>query len=397
MSATESAGARHQMAAALAAGVGVISENQEIVFTRYRRLVLPVDGFVFWVRANLLVPSAAPNSPLGNQVAANQQPVDPGHPLTVTVRGSLHYMTASSQNEDDSSNTNQVVFTALAEVEDLNNIDPEDTWIGAWQGVRFAFSRREMYYEQAKIQHYVGTAIYSAMETQIIDTAAGWSNLQVVSNSLPVWLALREPVAPVVGLAGIPYQVFPSFLVAQNIVPPYVAVHIYPEATEALQMAPRFDRAGSQWQLVQDRVRITLYGFRNEQALAFVDYVQQFCAFTGVMGISNMPVLKDEKRTQVELGILAQKKTVEFVVNYYQSAMRSLSRQLILSAPVTVIPVPPHSPQPGQRAVWNEFWWNDGSVWASGVPDTSQPPAPNPLGRDAIWNRFRWNDGSQWV
>lgn len=360
MSATQAALGAHQLAATLEGGLDTLSEIQTITFTRYKRLILPLDGYVFWVRSSLINVSAAPNAFQGNEVVPNQPTAEPGRPHTFVAKGSMHYATIANQNEDDSSGTNQIIFTSQVEVEDLNEVDPDEMWIGEWQGVRFSFARRDSFYEQARLHHYRGVAIYSAMESQIIDTPAGFSQAQIVSNSLPVWLSLAQPVAPVVGLAGIDVPIYPSFLVGQNIVPPYIAVHIYPEATEAWQASPLFDRTSSQWQLTRDRVRITLYGFRNEQALAFVDYVQRFCLFTEVMGISNMPIVRDEKRTQVELGILAQKKTIEFEVNYYQAAMRNLARQLILSAPITVQAVPP---LPLEPARWNEFRWNDGATW----------------------------------
>jgi hypothetical protein len=352
-------GGRSQMPAALSAGIGVISENQEIEFTLYRRLVLPVDGYVFWVKSGLSLPSANPNVPLGNLVTPNK-PLTAGTTETFRARGSLHYMTAASQDEDDSSGLNSVVFTSLVQVENLNAVAPDTMWLGEWQGVRFSFSRRDMYYEQARLHHYAGSAILSLMASQLIDTPEAWSQMAVVSNSLPVWLAMREPIFPLVGLSGINVPVYPSFLIDQNVVPPYIGIHIFPEATEAVQSAPRFDVNGSQWQLAQDRVRVTLYGFRHEDALAFIDYVQRFCMFTETMGISNMPIARDEKKTQVEFGVLAMKKTIEFQVNYYQAAMRRLAVQLILSASITLDPRPPI---PRDPAIWNEFKWNDGATW----------------------------------
>ena len=62
VSAIEGAGGRGQMAAGLALGLETLSQNQTITFTRYHRLVLPMDGFVFWVKADLLTPSALLNS-----------------------------------------------------------------------------------------------------------------------------------------------------------------------------------------------------------------------------------------------------------------------------------------------------------------------------------------------
>ena len=42
----ETSGAKGQMAAGLAQGVETISLNQEVQFTLYVRIVLPVDGYV---------------------------------------------------------------------------------------------------------------------------------------------------------------------------------------------------------------------------------------------------------------------------------------------------------------------------------------------------------------
>ncbi len=56
--AAEGASAKQNIAAALAGGVETLSLQQEITFTQYVRLVLPLDGFVFWVRSDLLTASA---------------------------------------------------------------------------------------------------------------------------------------------------------------------------------------------------------------------------------------------------------------------------------------------------------------------------------------------------
>jgi hypothetical protein len=39
--------------------------------------------------------------------------------------------------------------------------------------------------------------------------------------------------------------------------------------------------------------------------------------------------IRDEKRTQPELGILAMKKTIEFDVSYYQARANNVARQLL--------------------------------------------------------------------
>jgi hypothetical protein len=45
--------------------------------------------------------------------------------------------------------------------------------------------------------------------------------------------------------------------------------------------------------------------------------------------------VRDEKRTQAELGILAMKKTVEYQVSYYQNRVNTAARQLLNHVSVT--------------------------------------------------------------
>ena len=57
-SAIEAATAKPQLGAGLAQGVETLSGNEQITFTLYVKLVLPLDGYVFWVNASLLTDSA---------------------------------------------------------------------------------------------------------------------------------------------------------------------------------------------------------------------------------------------------------------------------------------------------------------------------------------------------
>jgi hypothetical protein len=79
---------------------------------------------------------------------------------------------------------------------------------------------------------------------------------------------------------------------------------------------------------------------RNFNALTFVDCVNQYSLDTDAFGIRNMPILRDEKRTQVEFGAIAMKKSIDYEVSYLQSTMRAISLQLIQSAFSTTIVKP---------------------------------------------------------
>lgn len=326
----EAIGAKNQLAAALAVGVDTIAYNQTITFNRYVRLVLPLDGYVFWVRDTLVGPSALANALLPNRTRPNQSPFTFPIPAPeLTVQCSLHYATDVRQEPDEFYAAHRVILTSEKEVNDLSAIAPNVLWIGEFQGKRFAFSSRGSFYAQADLFHYVGFAVYPDMLPQIIDAPAGFdSNGLIVSNSLPAWLALNN-YAPVYGFADPVVTLYNAYLMPENLPPPFGSVLIPPESTLALASAPRLDRMSSRSQLCTDTVKITLWGTRNDGVMDFMDRVNQYSVDEDVIGIMNMPVPRDEQRTQSELGTLAQKKTIEYQVSYIQSRMRDIAVKTI--------------------------------------------------------------------
>lgn len=321
--------------AALRAGVSQLSLNQTIDFTRYVRFVLPIDGSVFWVRDDLVGPSALLNTTPLNKAAPNQAPRIETAARVVSVRGSFHYATSGSQDADESFATNSVIFTALSPIQNLNDESPEALFIGTFEGIRFAFSTRNSYYRQADLHHYRGDAVYPIMDTQLIDKLSGFDAVSsVVSNSLPLWLSLnaRKQLYPFP--ATCPLTLYPAYLIPDNLPPAYGSINIESADTKALQAVPSIDYlTSSHDQLTTDRVRVVLYGLRNFNSLDFLDFVLNFIGYDGdPMGLMNTPIVRDEKRTQKELNVLAMKKSITFDVSYYQSTARHYAQQLILHA-----------------------------------------------------------------
>ena len=313
---------------ALVAGLEVLDQHQVVSFVPYIRTVLPVDGFVFWLNAALL-----PAEKLAAHGLASADPVE--------VPGSLHYASIGHMVEDETIAVRRVDFAAESQITAFAEIAPEVMYVGSWgTGLgtfRFTFSQRSTFYEQAKIYHYVGDAVYPAFETQLIDSMAGFEQRPVVSNSLPLWLAMMQEV-PYVTLVTVPsLQLYPAYFVPPNLPPPYGAVDIPTNTTRALQSFARLGPTMSRSQLVTERVRITLYGLRNDEASDFLDYAVDYCTNIGAFGIMNMPVIQDDRRTQVELAALAQKKVIEFEISYNQTRARDIARQLIQMATATVI------------------------------------------------------------
>lgn len=297
----------------LSAGWRTLSLDQSIAFTQYVRKVLPLDGYVFWLKA--------------------QQ---------TTIQGSLHYPADKRQNEDETISISRVVFTTDTEVQQFAAVKPNTMWVGEVAGLKFAFSQQGPFYQGAGQWHYSGDAVYPAMETQLADIGTISDADLIVSNSLPAWLQLVS-YTPEWLIAGNPdITLYPSFLVPDNLRPPYGAVHIDPDQTQAIGALPVIGNRGAHSQLASDRVRITLYGATNAQAAAFLDLIYQYSSDTDTIGImQDTGIIRDEKRIQPELGVIAMKKTISLQVSYLQTSMLNVSRQLIESASVTMLPQPP--------------------------------------------------------
>lgn len=297
----------------LDAGIETISYDQSIVFTKYIRTPLPLDGSIFWVRADLIGAAT-----LTNPSVVGPLPV--ASTSTIAVTGSLHRSSDRQQEEDQTVGIQSIIFTSESEIQPLAEINPVVMWLGQFEGVRFSFGRRNSYYAQANKHHYVGDAVYPIMGTQIIDNLSALTQHKVVSNSLPIWLSLNKF-----------FPVYSSFLLPDNIPPPYAAVHVIPGSVRAMQAAPYVARDGSRWQLVAERVRVRLFGARNDTALDYVDYIEQ-ATLDDDFGLMNMPVVSDLKRAQAELPTIAIAKEIEFEVSYYQARANEIARQLILTA-----------------------------------------------------------------
>jgi hypothetical protein len=245
--------------------------------------------------------------------------------------GALFRDTVLTQDEDQTLGLSTITFTSINQIQEFEEQSPDTLWIGEYDGIKFAFSRLSNFFDAASIWYYTGTALQAPLTTQLIDSAQGISERSlIVSNSLPAWLRLvsYDPIWLQTRNPGI--VLYPSHLVPQNLRPPYGSVFVDPEFTRSLQGAPVLTRSGSHFLLASDTVKITLYGADNDMVMDFVDLVNQFSVDSpGCLGIMNMPIPVDEKRTQPEMSVIAMKKTITYEVSYNQASIREIARQMI--------------------------------------------------------------------
>lgn len=309
----ESMGRQSQIAAALDQAVEQLGIEQVVRFQAYTRVVLPMDGYVFW-------------SPT----------------VKVEARGVLHFAQDVTQSEDETVGLAGVTFMTQKPLTDFAAIGQDTLLVARIGPFRYAFSQQAGYQKEARTWHYAGRSIIPALAAQLLDDPSKINpNAAVVSNSLPAWLAINGWDSGLGGgwLSNLPANenglgitLYPSFVVPPNLAPPYGVVHIGPEDTNAMQSVPFRDATGSSWQLASDRVRITLYGLQNNAAIDFLNLVLQYIEFTENIGLMNMPIVRDGKRGQVELQAIAMQKYIDFEVSYNETRIADLARTLIEQA-----------------------------------------------------------------
>ena len=288
----------NQLEGTLRAGLQAISHNQLITFILYKRVVLPFDGYVFWVRDLLTDP--------------------------LEVFGSFHYQTDQKQEMDYNKAYQNVVFTTPTQINNFNEVSPDSLWIGQHTNFEYAFSSHGNYYEQANLWHYRGQAVYPEMRTQILNDYQDLPQAAIVSNSLPIWISLNN-YAPV----------YPSFLVPENLTPPYIVCHVDSGSTSQLQPIPLV-QDGETWQLMKDKVKLVIYGFDNRTVQNYLQYIAR-ASMEGAFGIMKVGfTVRDGKHIQSEVNVLAQQKFVELEISYNQSAVYDTIQQYILK----VLPFP---------------------------------------------------------
>lgn len=298
--------------ASLRAGLEQLDQRSTFEFAKYARVVLPVDGFVFW-------------KPTGARV---------------TVNGSMHFMQEWLQEADQAIGYTRVVLTSEQRIQEFAQEGQNAIFVATYKSqvnnsrdtFRYAFSAQAGFYGPAGLWHYVGYQIPPALLTQLLDPGTRIDQTRaVVSNSIPMWLGLRG-FASTFLQATQTLPIYPSFQAAENATAPYVVVDVL--ETEPLNAYPVLGVYGTHSQWCKDTCRVTMYGLQNNEALTFQDFINQYSLENEAdgFGIMNMPVVKDVHRVQAELHGIAMKKEMTVEVSYNQQISTTKAYQFIEEA-----------------------------------------------------------------
>ncbi|UMM63162.1 hypothetical protein [Aristophania vespae] len=296
------------LAASLVAAVNDVSYGQHVQLKEYKRLILPLDGYVFWVATG----------------------------KEILVTGALYFLTENIQKEAKSLEQRNVIFSSKEEVKPFNQLSSDQIWVGNLDETRFVFGSRSSQITQDGLFHYIGESISPIFSTQFIDDLNIINDDEViVSNSLPIFMALPTQSNPYLDWCRWPENVpiFPSYIVPDSQAPPYITVDIDPSFQQSLTPGLISTSDKSSFQFVTETVCLTLYGLTNNQAVNVRDYIVRWAATNpDRLGITNCPIIRDIRKYQPEINTLAMIKTISFEVMYCQHAARECGAQLIHKA-----------------------------------------------------------------
>lgn len=291
-----------------------IPYNEPVTFRRYIRLVLPVDGFIFWIRQSLI----NLQSPALNGMALNELPDLTALDDSLTVTGSLWYAANNQQENTQIHTVNNVFFTSSKKLDDFQDLGESQIWIGEIDGVRFSFNRAGNFFQKAGVWSYQGDSINPIMASQIIDNLADLKDEKIVNDSLPLFLS-----------NNFGYRVYPAFRGSQNLKPPFISIDVM-ETKPLQQRQSEESTERRQWCL--DTVKATCYGLSNNAVLDYMNSMIELGLTAVDFGISNSLTAKKIDIPQSELNITANAKEVTFEVNYYQTRAHNIAQKLIESA-----------------------------------------------------------------
>jgi len=287
----------HELDNTLFEGYQQLSGNQKITFTRYVSKILPIDGWHFWVKAELLDGET--------------------EPFNKVVSGTLHQSVNQTQEATKSNAITSIILTVNQPIDLLKEVNQESMWLGEYDGSKFSFNIQNAFYDNANQFHYAGDAVYIENSDAFIDDINDL-NLDdtVITNCIPLFIALNDQV-----------QIYPAFLNPTNLKPPYATIEV--KQTTGVAAGITFNEFDDSKLMQWDKVELSIFGLRKKQLSDFLKYLTTKQLETEAFGIYWLPSIQNENIPQSEVNILTNKKVLSFDVNYVIEDIRNAATAFI--------------------------------------------------------------------
>lgn len=304
--------AQNSLSRSVGSGMNDICYEGTVLFRQYRKIVLPLDRFIFWLAT----------------------------PQTMTITGSLHIETHNRHTETERYDYSDMVLTTQEEVQTFHQKPTDTLWMACIDGTHFSIDGQKKHFKQAGLFHYFGSNVPPSFRSQFIHTEAELDDYHpVISSSLPIFLALPHIGSPALGWCPWPKDVpiFPSFSSPDNQEPPYIIIHNDPHSAQPVGLGTVDPTTGASTQIMTEKVKLTLIGLPHQKASNIRDYIRHWALLhPDTLGITNIPVIVDEKSTLDEISALSMMKHIEFDVMYIQNTARDCAFKLIEHAKMTL-------------------------------------------------------------
>lgn len=277
-------------AGALQDGLDTVRQGQTISFITYERVILPYDGFVYWVKTG------------------NEQTL---------VASMVHDENELHHEDQNFRNDSGLIITTTEPLLDFSQDGLDTMSVFEYNNNLYVLRKTGYNSEQSGLFHNIARVIEPALRSILLDSKDDFLKKKAqFTNSIGLFVLLSCGYFEFV---SIDYPIYPEWLVPLNKKPPYITVGV--TETEALNNGFNTVNVDNSLFLVKpakDYVDINLYGLDNNEALNFLVKLERWSLFYKKIGFLNMPRIKDEQLAQNEIGSLAQKKIIELEIFYYQ-------------------------------------------------------------------------------
>ncbi len=271
-------------------GYNFIKDNQKITFKTYRRVVLPLDKFIYWVK-------------LSDEVLMNCM---------------VHKTEEFNHEVDNFRNEATIILITEDAIFDYSNDGIDEIKVFKYNNSLYLLRKTGENAEQSGVYHHIAHIIEPQMQYIFLDSEDDIKKEKFqLTSSIPLFISFSSGLFD---LTPFEYEIYPAWLTPYNKKPPYIAIEV--EETTGLDSGFQNIKINNKdylCRLVQEKVKLVLYGFNHDEALIFLKRLEKWSQLYNYIGFMSSPCVTDEIYSKTELGSVASKKTIDLEISYVQT------------------------------------------------------------------------------